>query len=45
MLARPDAHEALATATTIAGPEGGLLLTGSLYLIGDMLPLLPVNAR
>jgi len=42
VLARPDTREALATATTIAGPEGGLLLTGSLYLIGDMLPLLPI---
>ena len=43
-LARADIREALATATTIAGPEGGLLLTGSLYLIGDMLPLLPRQA-
>ena len=45
VLARPDAREALATATTIAGPEGGLLLTGSLYLIGDVLPLLPIVGR
>ncbi len=43
-LVRPDAREALATACTLAGPEGGVLLTGSLYLIGDMLPLLPSGA-
>ena len=43
VLARPDAREALATATTLAGPEGGVLLTGSLYLIGDMLPLIPIT--
>lgn len=41
VLARPEAQEALATATTLAGPEGGVLLTGSLYLIGDLLPSIP----
>lgn len=42
-LVRPDGHEALATATTLAGAEGGLLVTGSIYLIGEMLPLMPAS--
>ena len=32
---------ALEVAQSLAGPEGGVCLTGSLYLIGDLLPLLP----
>ncbi|MFO0748423.1 MAG: Mur ligase family protein [Myxococcota bacterium] len=38
----PDAARALMSARSIAGPEGGVLMTGSLYLIGDLLPLLPL---
>ncbi|MCC6621345.1 MAG: bifunctional folylpolyglutamate synthase/dihydrofolate synthase [Deltaproteobacteria bacterium] len=41
VVAEPDAARALALARDLAGPEGGLLVTGSLYLIGDVLPLLP----
>lgn len=41
VVAEGDAARALVTARDIAGPEGGLLVTGSLYLLGDVLPLLP----
>jgi len=39
-----DNHRALEVATGLAGPEGGVCLTGSLYLIGDLLPLLPTSS-
>jgi dihydrofolate synthase/folylpolyglutamate synthase len=45
VMAQPDGREALAAASTLAGPEGGLVLTGSLYLFGDMLPLIPGAPR
>jgi dihydrofolate synthase/folylpolyglutamate synthase len=35
-----DAHSALAAAERIAGPEGTVLVTGSLYLVGDVLGVL-----
>lgn len=38
-----DQRQALEVATNLAGPEGGVCLTGSLYLIGDLLPLLPTS--
>jgi len=43
VLVQPDAALALETARDLAGPEGGILLTGSLYLIGDLLPRFPVR--
>lgn len=43
VLAQPDASLALETARDLAGPEGGILLTGSLYLIGDLLPRFPAR--
>jgi len=33
----PDAHAALARARALAGPEGAVLATGSLYLVGELL--------
>jgi dihydrofolate synthase / folylpolyglutamate synthase len=32
----PDARRALATARALAGPEGAVLVTGSLHLIADL---------
>jgi dihydrofolate synthase / folylpolyglutamate synthase len=32
----PDAHAALDRARTLAGPDGAVLATGSIYLIGDL---------
>jgi len=37
----PDLPEALSRARQLAGPDGGLLVTGSLYLLGEVMPLLP----
>lgn len=39
----PDQRRALEVANDLAGPEGGVCLTGSLYLIGDLLPHLPTS--
>ncbi len=44
VLAFPQQLKALEVATDLAGVEGGLLVTGSLYLIGDLLPHLPAHA-
>ena len=33
-----DPHTALARAIELAGPEGGVLVCGSLYLLGDLRP-------
>jgi len=41
VVAEAEAARALVIARDLAGPAGGLLVTGSLYLIGDVLPLLP----
>ena len=34
----PDPHRALARARELAGPEGAVLATGSIYLVADLLP-------
>jgi dihydrofolate synthase/folylpolyglutamate synthase len=39
----PDAHAALARARALAGPEGAVLATGSLYLVGELLS--PIGHR
>ncbi|MDP6943533.1 MAG: folylpolyglutamate synthase/dihydrofolate synthase family protein [Myxococcota bacterium] len=41
----PYIPSALELARRHAGPDGGMLVTGSLYLIGQVLPLLPGGAR
>ena len=41
----PYIPSALEYARRCAGSEGGLIVTGSLYLIGHVLPLLPSNVR
>jgi dihydrofolate synthase / folylpolyglutamate synthase len=41
----PYIPSALEYARRCAGSAGGLLITGSLYLIGHVLPLLPTNVR
>ena len=33
----PDPHRALAQARDLAGPEGAVLATGSIYLVADLL--------
>jgi dihydrofolate synthase/folylpolyglutamate synthase len=38
VIAVPNQLRALESASSLAGPEGGLLVTGSLYLLGDLLP-------
>jgi dihydrofolate synthase/folylpolyglutamate synthase len=35
-IVEPDPHRALARAQDLAGPEGAVLATGSIYLIGDL---------
>jgi hypothetical protein len=35
-LREPDPHRALARATELAGEEGSVLVTGSLYLLADL---------
>jgi dihydrofolate synthase/folylpolyglutamate synthase len=40
VLVEAQAADALEVARALAGHEGGLLVTGSLYLIGDLLPLI-----
>ena len=36
-IVEPDPHRALATARDLAGPEGAVLATGSIYLVADLL--------
>src|SRR5579875_2796902 len=40
----PDPHEALALARALAGPGGMVLVTGSIYLLGDLLAAAPQAA-
>lgn len=41
VVCQPSQLRALEMASGLAGSEGGVLLTGSLYLVGDLLPHLP----
>lgn len=41
VVAIADRLRALETALSLAGPTGGVLVTGSLYLLGDLIPHLP----
>ncbi len=45
VVAEPRAPAALDLARALAGAHGGVALTGSLYLIGDLLPLIPAVVR
>ena len=35
-IVEPDPHRALALASDLAGPEGAVLATGSIYLVADL---------
>ena len=37
----PDNERALEVARRLSGPDGGVLVCGSLYLLGEVLPMLP----
>jgi folylpolyglutamate synthase/dihydropteroate synthase len=41
----PHTEAALARARELAGPDGNVLVCGSLYLVGEILALLQGNAR